>query len=261
MRWYAERTNEHFLNILSSEKASTGVVASANVCTMFGVRYLWKYHDFLSCSSIDRFPVARLSSYVGCGDIDAHIFCCCIFAHLRQFDANEWNMECRIASHRRRHTYACVWSILKWILRRNGKWKWWWLCGKEFGTIFCSVFYFCYTPPPIDGVWICYVFFHLLLFLIALHSVRYAFAISQTRRKEKNWEKKKTKMMTWKRKRIQQKWNNISNRIEWFTVIERKENRKNGKRKKRENGREQSVGWAQERGMQLQFACDPFSFI
>lgn len=34
--------------------------------------------------------------------------------------------------------------------------------------------------------------------------------------------------MTWKRKRIQQKWNNITNRIEWFTVIERKENETKG---------------------------------
>lgn len=59
-----------------------------------------------------------------CGDTDARSF-----AHLRQFDANKWNW---IARHRR-HRHVC--NILKWILRGR-KWKWWWLCSEQFGTIF-----------------------------------------------------------------------------------------------------------------------------
>lgn len=48
------------------------------------------------------------------------------------------------------------------------------------------------------------------------------------KRGKKGEKEKYPEMMTWKRKRIQQKWNNITNRIEWFTVIERKENETKG---------------------------------
>lgn len=159
------------------------------------------------------------------GDTDARIF-----THLRQLDANKWNIECRIASHRQRHTY--IWNILKWILRRNGKWKWWWLCSKEFGTIFFRFFFLLYAATNRWCVNSMRFFLLLILFALVIHSVRYASAMSQKEREKKRiGRRKETEMMTWERKRIQQKWNNISNRIEWFTVIERKEDRKNGKRK------------------------------
>lgn len=118
----------------------------------------------------------------------------------------------------------------------------------------------CSALPPIDGVWIRYEVFSSSLysfFVLVTHSVRfrYAFAILEKKKKAK---RKNPEMMTWKRKRIQQKWNNITNRIEWFTVIERKENET---REWETNEREEKelAHWSEE--MQLQFACDPFSFI